>query len=115
MDVQFFLGCNDCSATVQVASGDKIAAHLNTELARLASGGPKPPSATIYSKRLSVAQNEACHKLEAVSGIAPTGLADLDAGRLTPLEFWRLNLMVAHDIYAQVQNLSFPDEITQAG
>jgi hypothetical protein len=29
MGVLFFLGCDDCSATVQRASGDQIAKHLN--------------------------------------------------------------------------------------
>lgn len=29
MDVLFYVGCNDCSATVQRATGDQIAKHLN--------------------------------------------------------------------------------------
>jgi hypothetical protein len=31
--VVFFLGCNDCSATVQTVSSDGIAAHLNSQMA----------------------------------------------------------------------------------
>ena len=29
VEAKFVLGCDDCSETVQVVSGDKIAAHLN--------------------------------------------------------------------------------------
>lgn len=32
MGVLFFLGCNECSATVQRASGDQIARRLNREI-----------------------------------------------------------------------------------
>lgn len=31
--VVFFLGCNECSATVQVVSCDGIVAHLNNQMA----------------------------------------------------------------------------------
>ncbi len=31
--VDFFLGCNECSATVQVVSCDGIVAHLNSQMA----------------------------------------------------------------------------------
>lgn len=62
----------------------------------------------VYSSRLTAAQNAACQKAEAVSGLPPVGVEDLDAGHLTPKEFWRLNLMTAHDINVTIQNLSFP-------
>jgi hypothetical protein len=62
----------------------------------------------VYSSRLTAAQNTACQKAEAVSGLPPVGIEDLDAGHLTPKEFWRLNLMTAHDINVTIQNLSFP-------
>lgn len=35
MSVLFFLGCNDCSATVQRASGDQIARRLNRDCTRV--------------------------------------------------------------------------------
>ena len=68
------------------------------------------PTQNVYSSKLTEAQNEACRKLEAVSGLPPVGLPELDAGRLTPKEFWRLNLVTAFDIYTTIQNLDFPIE-----
>lgn len=64
----------------------------------------------IYSAKLTAAQNAACHSMEAVSGLPPIGLESLDAGNLTPKEFWRLNLMTAHDIYTTIQNIDFPTD-----
>lgn len=64
----------------------------------------------VYSSRLSAAQNAACHRAEAVSGLPPVGLEDLEAGVLTPKEFWRLNLVTAHDIYVTIQNIDFPTD-----
>ena len=63
-----------------------------------------------YSSKLTAAQNDACHKAEAVSGLPPVGLEDFEAGRLTAKEFWRLNLITAHDIYVTIQNINFPIE-----
>jgi hypothetical protein len=62
----------------------------------------------VYSTRLTLAQNAVCQRAEAVSGLPPVGLEELEAGHLTPKEFWRLNLMTAHDIYVTIQNLNFP-------
>ena len=64
----------------------------------------------VYSSKLSAPQNEACHKIEAVSGLPPVGLEDLDAGHLSVNEFWRLNMMTAHDINATIQNINFPTD-----
>ena len=64
----------------------------------------------VYSRKLTPAQNAACQKAESVSGLPPVGLDDLDAGRITPREFWSLNVMIIHDIYVTVQNISFPTE-----
>ncbi|MFN9474655.1 hypothetical protein [Acidovorax sp.] len=64
----------------------------------------------IYSARLNAAQNSACHAMEAVSGLPPVGIEELDAGNLTPKEFWRLNLVTAHDIYVTIQNIDFPTD-----
>ena len=66
-------------------------------------------NSTVYSEKLSPAQNAACHSLEAVLGLPPVGIDDLKSGALTPNEFWRQNVMVVHDIYATVQNINFPD------
>lgn len=63
-----------------------------------------------YSQKLSAVQNAACATLESVSGLPPVGLDDLDAGHLTPREFWRMNVVVIHDIYATVQNITFPTD-----
>ena len=64
----------------------------------------------IYSAKLTPEQNQACRRYEAVSGLLPVGIEDLDRGVLTPKEFWRLNLMIQHDIYATAQNIAFPSD-----
>ena len=64
----------------------------------------------IYSAKLTPEQNQACHRYEAVSGLPPAGIEDLDRGALTPKEFWRLNLMILHDISATAQNIAFPSD-----
>jgi hypothetical protein len=48
--------------------------------------------------------------MEAVSGMPPVGLQELDNGVLSPKEFWRLNLVNLHDIATTVQNLDFQTE-----
>jgi len=62
----------------------------------------------IYSQKLSAEQNAACQKMEAVLGLPPANLEDLDAGLLTPAEFWRVNCQLVSDINATVQNINFP-------
>lgn len=64
----------------------------------------------IYSSKLTAEQNAACQKAQAVFGLPPVGLEDLDAGLLTPREFWRMNVTVAFDIYTTIQNINFPVE-----
>ena len=64
----------------------------------------------VYSRKLNAVQNAACESLECVSGLPPVGVDDLDAGHLTPKEFWRMNVVVIHDIYATVQNITFPTD-----
>jgi len=66
-------------------------------------------SNAIFSAKLTPAQNAACEKLLAVSGLPPVGLDELDRGLLSPSNFWRQNVMIAHDIYAAVQNIDFPE------
>ena len=46
--------------------------------------------------------------MEAVLGLPPANLEDLDAGLLTPAEFWRVNCQLVSDINATVQNINFP-------
>ena len=65
---------------------------------------------TIYSAKLTPAQNAICAKLEQVTGQFPEGIVALDVGQLTPKEFWRLNVMKAHDVYSAVLKLQFPEE-----
>ena len=48
--------------------------------------------------------------MEAVSGLPPVGLQELEAGVLSPKEFWRLNQVTVHDINATVQNIDFPTD-----
>ena len=48
--------------------------------------------------------------MQAVSGLPPVGLQKLEAGVLSPKEFWRLNLVTVHDINATVQNIDFPTD-----
>lgn len=64
----------------------------------------------LYSARLTKEQNAACQSMEAVSGLPPVGLENLDAGILSQKEFWRLNLVTAHDIYTTIQNIDFPTD-----
>lgn len=64
--------------------------------------------AKCYSAKLTAEQNAACAKIEEVTGLPPSNLKDLDAGTLSPKEFWRLNLMLAHDIYSAVERIDFP-------
>ncbi|MBV7542229.1 hypothetical protein [Acidovorax sp. sic0104] len=66
--------------------------------------------AKVYSLKLSSAQNMACQRMEAVSGLPPVCLEDLEAGTLTPTEFWRMQLVTIHDISVAVQNIDFPTE-----
>ena len=64
----------------------------------------------VYGRKLNAVQNAACESLEGVSGLPPVGVDDLDAGHLTPGEFWRMNVVVIHDIYATVQNIHLPTD-----
>lgn len=62
----------------------------------------------LYSEKLSPQQNAACERLETVSGLPPVGLEQLNAGLLSAKEFWRLNLMKAHEVNSAIQNIAFP-------
>ena len=68
---------------------------------------PQDGQPKVYSNKLSAEQNKACQRMQAVSGLPPVGLQKLEAGVLSPKEFWRLNLVTVHDINATVQNIDF--------
>jgi hypothetical protein len=76
--------------------------HVEVAVKLTPDGQPK-----VYSTKLNEAQNMACHRMEAISGVPPVGLQELDDGVLSPKEFWRLNLVNLHDISTTVQNLDF--------
>lgn len=72
----------------------------------------QPPR--IYSPKLTVEQNAALARYEAVCGMEPIGLEAFEAGEINAYQLWQSNMQWMESVWMDVQNIAFPAPIEEA-
>lgn len=60
-------------------------------------------------KGLSQAQREAFWEMEALTGLSPCNIGDIDVLGTKPIDVWNANIEIIEGICADVSNINFPE------